>query len=84
MSIKSPKHPADHPDRIIDCEFAMEPLFQAMAVDALAAGWSEEDVSSAMLNLAVAQIKGMLADKATNAEISVARQMLKAMKGDPA
>jgi hypothetical protein len=62
----------------------MEPLFQSMAVEALAAGWAEDDVSSAMLNLAVAQIKGNMADKVTDSEVRVAVQMIKAMKGDQA
>jgi hypothetical protein len=82
VTIKSPKHPVDHPDRVIDCERAIEPLFQAMAVEALAIGWSEEDVSAAMLNLAVAQIKTIMADKATDVEIQIANQMFNAMKGE--
>ena len=80
MSIASPKHPVDHPDRIIDCEFAMEPMFQAMAAEALAAGWTEDDVASAMLNLSAAQIRAMAADRQTRSDIGVAVQMVKAMK----
>jgi hypothetical protein len=82
MSIKAPKHPEDHPDRVIDCEFAMEPMFQAMAVEALAAGWTEEDVSSAMLNLAAAQIRAMTAERKTAADIATATKMVRAMKGN--
>jgi hypothetical protein len=82
VTIKGPKHPADHPDRVIDCERAIETLFQAMAVEALAAGWNEDDVSAAMLNLAVAQIKGNMADKMSGNEVRVAVQMIKAIKGE--
>lgn len=84
MAIKGPKLPIDHPERIVECQFTMEPLFQAAAVEALAAGWTESDVATAMLNLAVAQIKGNMANRATEAEISVARGMFKSMKGSDA
>lgn len=83
MSISPPKHPADHPDRIIDCEFAMEPMFQAIAIDALAAGWTEDDIASAMLNLAAAQIRAMAAERQTSSDIGVAVEMVRAMRGEP-
>jgi hypothetical protein len=81
VTIKGPQHPVDHPDRVIDCDRAIEPLFHAMAVEALAAGWAEEDVSSAMLNLAATQIKAMIADKVTDSEVRMAVQMIKAVNG---
>lgn len=83
MTIASPKHPADHPDRIVDCEFAMEPAFQAFAAEAIAAGWSEHDVSTALLNLAVANVKGIMSHFATEADIATAKKMIRAMKGKP-
>jgi hypothetical protein len=82
MRIAPPKHPADHPDRIIDCEFAMEPSFQAMAEEAIAAGWTEDDVAQGLLNLAAAHIRGLAAERRTASDIRVAKQMIKAMKGD--
>lgn len=83
MSINPPQHPSDHPDRIIDCEFAMEPEFQALAHRAEAAGWSADDVSTAMANLAIAQIKAVVAEQRTDADVKLAVQLIRTMKGKP-
>lgn len=61
----------------------MEPMFQAMAVDALTAGWTEDDIASAMLNLAAAQIRAMAAERQTSSDIGVAVQMVRAMRDEP-
>lgn len=60
--IAAPDTTNDYADRAIDCQFALEPAFQKVARQALAAGWTQDDVSAAMLELAKAQIKGIIAD----------------------
>jgi hypothetical protein len=54
--IPSPTLAADHPDREIDCEFYLEPTFQALAEASVAAGWTEDEVDSALIGLARARI----------------------------
>ena len=50
--IAAPKRDDHYPDRSLDCRFALEPAFQYLAERAQAAGWSEDDVSTALLELA--------------------------------
>lgn len=70
--IAQPKRPDEYDDRNLDCQFAMEPAFQALLRQAEAAGWSEEDAAFAALDLAKSNIKGILADRQTDADIQSA------------
>lgn len=72
--IAPPKHGPDDPDRGIDCEFSLEPAFQAMADQAEAAGWTEDEVSCALLGLAKARIMMLIENRKTEAGISDARK----------
>lgn len=72
MDITAPKHPPEHPDRGIDCEFAIEPTFQAVIAAAVAAGWNEAEVAEAVLDLSRNHIAGMLADHTTDMDIEAA------------
>lgn len=69
MTITPPKRPDDYADRGLDCEFAIEPVFQAMAHAAEEAGWSEDEVAAAFLALSAAHIKGIMADRKTFADM---------------
>ncbi|GGD30619.1 hypothetical protein [Aureimonas glaciei] len=73
MSIQPPRLPEGHPDRSIECQFQIEPLFQAIVHKALAAGWTEDDVSAALLDLARNHIRGIIADRKTQADIGEAQ-----------
>jgi hypothetical protein len=55
-AIPSPTLAADHPDRGIDCEMYLERAFQALAEAAVSAGWTEDEVDSALIELAKARI----------------------------
>jgi hypothetical protein len=59
----------------------LERSFDAIAAEAAAASWSEHYVSTALLNLAVAHVKGIMAKFATEADITTATKMVRAMKG---
>lgn len=73
--IASPKRTDDYTDRGIDCQFAMEPAFQALLRQAEATGWTEDDVAYAVLELAGNNIKGIIADSKTEKQIAVAKWM---------
>ena len=50
--ILPPKKSIGHPDRGVDCEDALRPAFQSLISQAEAAGWTAEEIESALLNLA--------------------------------
>ena len=65
--IKAPTLPLCHPDRLLECEMALEPdnfalldrgrqvrneEFRTLALRATAAGWTGEEVGAAMVSLA--------------------------------
>lgn len=49
--IPSPQSP-DTPDRLIECEQALEAAFQELISRAVQAGWDEEEASTALAMLA--------------------------------
>lgn len=74
MIIPAPRFPEDHPDRAIDCQFQLEPAFQDLVMRAVAAGWTEDDVATAMVDLAHNHLRGIIADRKTQADIDAARE----------
>ena len=50
--ILPPKKSIGHPDRGVDCEDALRPAFQSLISQAEAAGWTAEEIESALLALA--------------------------------
>lgn len=74
--IALPKQSEDYADRSLDCQFAIEPAFQELASQAKAAGWSEEDVSAALLELAYQRINGIAADCKTQLDIEDAARSI--------
>ena len=55
-SINPPSLPPGAPHRITECSFATEPSFQALAVAAERAGWTAEEVTFALFDLALQRI----------------------------
>lgn len=49
---QGPQIPAEHQDRLINCEADLEPVFKALAEIAERAGWSGDEVATALVNLA--------------------------------
>ncbi|KSV84524.1 hypothetical protein N183_11905 [Sinorhizobium sp. Sb3] len=47
-----PKRSGAYPDRDLDCQMAMEEIFRAVAEEAHASGWSEQEVADALIELA--------------------------------
>lgn len=50
--ISAPELPKSHPDRDLLCQEAIEAEFQSLADRAHAAGWSCEEVATALMELA--------------------------------
>ncbi len=50
------------PDRDLDCQFAMEPMFQVLILAAEKSGWSTQEIANALIGLAEAN-RAMLADE---------------------
>lgn len=48
----SPKRKGSYPDRDLDCQQALEDIFRAVVEEAEDAGWSEREVSDALIELA--------------------------------
>lgn len=48
----APRLPIGHPERIFDCEMALEEEFRALADRAETAGWSRGEVATALQSLA--------------------------------
>lgn len=69
MTVKPPPRPADHPDRDMDCQFALEPALHAVLDEARAAGWSEQEIVTAVMELTNAWYFARLANDETEAAI---------------
>lgn len=69
MTIKPPHHAPDHPDHILDCEEAIEDAVAVVEREAAEAGWGQDVVASALLNLAKAQILALAENRKTEARI---------------
>ncbi|MGX1259987.1 hypothetical protein [Sinorhizobium fredii] len=52
MKIPHPIRPTTHPDRHLDCEEAIEAMFQAVAAAAEAVGWTRHETAAALISLA--------------------------------
>ena len=67
--IAAPKRPDHYPDRSLDCQLALEPALQDLAKRTQAAGWSEDDVSTALMQSAHNDISGIIANRKTELDI---------------
>jgi hypothetical protein len=72
--IEAPKTGANYADRAVDCQFAIETAFQDLARRAEFAGWTEDDVSAALLELARNHINGIIANRKTATYLAEARE----------
>lgn len=48
----APKREGPYPDRDLDCQLAIESAFRSVADSAGAAGWTEQEVADALIELA--------------------------------
>jgi hypothetical protein len=80
--LSGPRRLGAYEDRRLDCQLSLEPIFDNITRLALHCGWTEDDIAFALLELARANIKGLMHDRVTAGEIDVAKQMAKAPRGD--
>ncbi|GLS35122.1 hypothetical protein GCM10010869_07100 [Mesorhizobium tianshanense] len=73
IAIVQPSCPADHPDRGLQCQLALEPTFQELVERAAESGWSEDEIAYALLELAGARLKSNSANRETERAIDRAR-----------
>jgi hypothetical protein len=50
--VQAPEVPVDDPERSFRCQNAMQMAFQNVAARAMAAGWREQEVAAALVDLA--------------------------------
>jgi hypothetical protein len=58
-------------DHALDCELSIEPKFDELAEEAMAAGWSEDDVDAALLSLARHRILARIERERTGRQFKV-------------
>ncbi len=67
--IMPPVLPADHPDRLLTCEEALEPMFLDMMACALKVGWTDNEAVAAINSLADHYLLSRQANAETDAAI---------------
>ena len=55
--IPRPRYPANHPDRLVECEMGAEEAFLELVERIEDAGWSRKEAVAALLSLAVGHLK---------------------------
>ncbi|RWM06943.1 MAG: hypothetical protein E5X80_08485 [Mesorhizobium sp.] len=78
--ISPPKRASAYPDREIDCQEAMEPGFQAIVDCMLEAGWTRGEVIRSLRRLIAADNVTQKENARVEAELAIARAMLRAGK----
>lgn len=78
--ITPPKLPAQHPDRTIENQVAIEPEFRALAEAAEVGGRSGEEVAVALLEVAIARIETTYANLDTDEVVRQATQRVAAVE----
>ncbi|CDX34632.1 conserved hypothetical protein [Mesorhizobium plurifarium] len=78
--ISGPRREGDYTDREIDCQEAMEPGFQAIVDCMLEAGWTRVEVVRSLRRLIAADNMTQKENAKVEAELVIARAMLRAGK----
>ncbi|TIO79331.1 MAG: hypothetical protein E5X74_10030 [Mesorhizobium sp.] len=78
--ISPPRRAIAYPDREVDCQEAMEPGFQAIVDCMLEAGWARGEVMRALRCLVAADNMTQKENARVEAELAIARAMIRARK----
>lgn len=70
--MKPPRLPAGHPDHQLECEEMLEARLSAMMDRAREAGWHQEDVAGAVIELAYNYVLRLNANTETDRQIAAA------------
>ncbi|MCV3210023.1 hypothetical protein OHD62_19465 [Mesorhizobium sp. YC-39] len=78
--IRQPRQLGDYLDREIDCQEAMEPGFQAIVECMVEAGWTRGEIMRSLRRLVAADNVTQKQNAKVEAELAIARAMLRAGK----
>lgn len=78
--ISPPRRAIAYPDREVDCQEAMEPGFQAIIDCMLEAGWTRGEVMRSLRRLIAADNMTQKENARVEADLAIARAMLRAGK----
>ncbi|TIR24048.1 MAG: hypothetical protein E5X34_13420 [Mesorhizobium sp.] len=81
--IETPRRPGAYPDREIDCQQAMEPGFQAVVDCMVESGWTREEAKRALRRLIAADNMAQKENAKVEAELVIARAMIRAGRPRP-
>ncbi|TPJ82300.1 hypothetical protein [Mesorhizobium sp. B2-6-2] len=81
--ITPPRRAAAYADREIDCQEAMEPGFQAIIDCVLEAGWTRAEAKRALRRLIAADNMTQKENAKVEAELTIARAMIRAGRTRP-
>ncbi|MGN6773177.1 MAG: hypothetical protein ACTHJQ_25510 [Rhizobiaceae bacterium] len=76
--INPPKRQEDYPDRMIDCEAALEPVFQDLMSVAFAHGWAPGESMRALRRLIAARKRADEENAKLEADLAILRAMARA------
>ena len=74
MTFDPPKKPYQYPDRLIDCQVAIDEAFQEMWEDIAAAGWGREEIANAIYELTDNHLTGLRENETVDRWLSNAKQ----------
>lgn len=74
MTITPPPRPADHPDRFLDAQEAIEPALLQVVEDAVAAGWGEVEAVAAVVTVAENRMLAIGENEAVTRQIEELRK----------
>lgn len=74
-TISRPVVSADHPDRYANCQESLREVFQSVLDRAVAAGWGEPEVASAIVELAENHLLTTASRTETRAVIDIIRRI---------
>lgn len=78
--IDPPKSQDGYADRNLDCEEAMETMFQTMIEEMAAVGWNPEEIERAAFKLIWAHRKTRFENAKVEAELAIMRAMERARR----
>lgn len=78
--INPPKRQDDYPDREIDCQEAMETMFQTMVEEMRAVGWSPVEIDIAIRRLINANKSARAETAKLEADLAIIRAMERARR----
>lgn len=78
--IDPPKRQDDYQDRNLDCEAALETMFQTMIEEMVAVGWNPEEIERAVFKLIWAHRRTRFENAKVETELAIMRAMERARR----